>query len=1497
MLSIVIFDKDKAIEYTPDAKLSDLTCLGEPAREAISTRIGERFNPAMLLALQINLAANDPITFAEGFRLMLAVAKPPHDTSGCFSTIGKNPIRIGNHVGDHIRIADSASSLAIYPGELHVLDGDDIYLNGQKAGVGVHAIAYGDALWVDAIKIIYHERYIECKGYGFTSLLNLSTQATAVPVDFPIYKRSPRIIKRTPTEEVELKPPPRKEKEKKGALLRVILPPLMTSGIMVGGSLLMGRGLFVLISAASMLVSVIFSATMFISERKEKRRKAAARDKAYDEYLLTKRKDIHNLYESQRESLLYHNLTPAQIEREVTTLSPRIYERAANDGDFLTLSLGYASTPLSFQLKYDTDAKLDAEEEDPLEVEMRELGGSYANIPHMPLVVDLKNAHLGLVGEKAYIHRQLTSIFMQLCFYQSYHDIEVITLLEEEYHERFAWVRWYPHCKIKNINVTGLVTAENHRDQALGNVAQVLKQRKQKQDEEKKEARFLPHYVFIIDNPKLIINHSIMEYLQAADTSLGFSLIYTTHLQANLPENVKTVMVLTGGDNATLVMEEGLLKNTQATLPSVAGIGVDGISRRLAPLIHNQGVSTQIPESVTFFELYNVQRPEELPIFELWQKNACHKSLAVPLGLRGKDDIVYLNLHEKAHGPHGLVAGTTGSGKSEIVQSYILSLAINFHPHEVGFLLIDYKGGGMANLFSDLPHLLGTITNLDGSESMRALASVKSELAKRQRIFNDHDVNNINQYTKLFKANEASIPMPHLFIISDEFAELKKEQPDFMAELVSTARIGRSLGVHLILATQKPSGVVDDQIWSNSKFKLALKVANESDSNEVLKTPDAARITQPGRSYLQVGNNEIYELFQSAYSGAAYSETVVEKGFDSRVYLINKLGQGDLLNEDLSEVDAAEDSRLSQLDVTVTQVKTLYDMLKSTPVDKPWLPPLASSIVTPHIHLGTDVGKIAAVNLTIPLGMIDLPEEQNQVEYVYDFTNDGNLAILAAPGFGKSTALTNMALTLCTTNSPLLMNLYILDFGNSALAQLRALPHVADYMTIDDDEKLGKLEKFLAEELQNRKRLFASVNAINFRMYNELAGEKEFEKLPAIIVFIDNADILKEASGNFEDNLAKIMRDGIGVGMYVVLSATRPSALRYTIMNNTKSKVAMYMYEPGDITASVGRSKYMISEAKGRAMVKPTSGEASVAQLYLPVAFDDGDEMDYVRKVGAAIDAINTANTATKAAGVKMLPDTITYADLEPYIATALESKTAIIGFDKETTEPLGLDLTIPIHLVVGAPTTGKTNVFKIILAHVLKNDDEDNNTILANEIQVQKTSDETLCFIVDGRTGDLSDYAETKGIIYMDNAEQLDLFHEKLQAELTRREEERAASGMKQREYVAAHPPMLVFIDDGDYFIELTKPMSTEMLALINKAKDIGFVFIIASLSSKLRGFGDMLTTLKDTQSGIVLGAPNDQSNALLPIAGFRGVKAIPNIGFWSKRGDDRRVMLPLME
>ena len=242
------------------------------------------------------------------------------------------------------------------------------------------------------------------------------------------------------------------------------------------------------------------------------------------------------------------------------------------------------------------------------------------------------------------------------------------------------------------------------------------------------------------------------------------------------------------------------------------------------------------------------------------------------VGFRSGNAPCYLDIHERYHGPHGLVAGTTGSGKSETLQTYILSLAVNFSPEDVGFFIIDYKGGGMANLFDGLPHMIGSISNLSGNQVKRAMVSIQAENRRRQRIFAEYGVNNINGYTALYKNGDTSEPIPHLFIIIDEFAELKREEPEFMKELISVAQVGRSLGVHLILSTQRPSGTVDENIWANSKFRLCLRVQDRQDSMDMLHRPEAAYLTQAGRCYLQVGNDEIFELFQSGWSGATYDE-------------------------------------------------------------------------------------------------------------------------------------------------------------------------------------------------------------------------------------------------------------------------------------------------------------------------------------------------------------------------------------------------------------------------------------------------------------------------------------------------------------------------------------------------------------------------------------------------------------------------------------------------
>lgn len=278
------------------------------------------------------------------------------------------------------------------------------------------------------------------------------------------------------------------------------------------------------------------------------------------------------------------------------------------------------------------------------------------------------------------------------------------------------------------------------------------------------------------------------------------------------------------------------------------------------------------PKNVSLCDLWEVDEIHGSFILKQWSNHQSERTLIIPLGINQYHEILYLDMHENAHGPHGIIAGMTGSGKSEFLISMIMSLAIAYSPEDIAFLYIDYKGGGMSVSLKDLPHTAGIITNLDGNTIHRAFISLEAELIKRQKVFQEVAIKfsissmNIDLYQRLYHEKKISECIPHLFIIADEFAELKQQEPEFMDQLIRVARIGRSLGVHLILSTQKPAGVVDDQILSNTRFRICLKVADKADSNDILNCEDGAYIRDIGRFYIQIGYNEIYEQAQSAYS-------------------------------------------------------------------------------------------------------------------------------------------------------------------------------------------------------------------------------------------------------------------------------------------------------------------------------------------------------------------------------------------------------------------------------------------------------------------------------------------------------------------------------------------------------------------------------------------------------------------------------------------------------
>lgn len=1292
-----------------------------------------------------------------------------------------------------------------------------------------------------------------------TKLLEVQTECLEFE-GFPNYTRSPRIIKKVPKDTIEIRKPPEKAIMNKTSLAEMIVPPVLMAGVTVAVGLLTKAGAFMMLSTISTIMTLIFTVTKYFNEKKQCKRKNKHRIEKYESYLLEERKELNQARNQEIEAWSYNYPTIEKIEKLVLEYSPRLYERSLQDDDFLTISVGYTKAPVSFRITCDDDS-LDNGDDELADEEMK-LKEEFGSIDEKPVVIDLKKAHLGIVGYKENIHEQLKLIVSQLAFAQSYHDLQIVVIYNKTYDDEFSWMRWFPHCKIQSLNLRGIINSEHMRDQVLGSIHQILKDRKMKWEEKKNDAKFSPYFVFIIDDPKLISSHAIMEYLDKDGNNIAFSIIYTTQMMANLPDNIGTVVELLDSQKGKVVLQEKQFVNQEMNLYHVGNVRLDWISRNLSVLNHEQGIVSQIPESITFYDMYQIQSAHELHAEERWKKNQSHKSLAVPLGVRGNEEYVYLNLHEKAHGPHGLVAGTTGSGKSEIIQSYILSLAVNFHPYEVGFLLIDYKGGGMAGLFKNLPHLLGTITNLDGTESLRAMASIKSELLRRQKIFSEHGVNHINGYNKLFKNGEADIPIPHLFLISDEFAELKKEQPEFMAELISTARIGRSLGVHLILATQKPSGVVDDQIWSNSKFKLALKVQDEGDSREILKTPDAAFITQAGRAYLQVGNNEIYELFQSAWSGATVDKEGEEEKVDNRVYLINELGQGELLNDDLDAATESNEKKETQLDAIVDYINEVFEKQHCARVPKPWLPSLPYKMVNPV----QEVESSSKVNLSVSLGMVDIPDQQSQEEFILDLEQDGNFGYFAAGGYGKSMMLTNCILTLARRNKVSSLNFYIFDFGNSALIPLKDLAHTADYITYDDVEKRNKFFKLIQVEMKARKQAMAKIAAQNFSVYNQMVEKP----LKAIVIVVDNMDILKEIGIDEEEEFTKIARDGSGLGIYLIFSALNENSVRYGTMNNIKVKIAGYMYDQSDISSIVGRGAFKLPDKKGRAMVKYKG--INIMQVYTAVPFED--EIDYIEQLKHAVVQINEAYPGEAAPKIPVLPEIFHYEQMKEYEVSS-ENPDVLLGLNVEEVKLEGLSRNQSPFVIIGESGRGKTNMLKCIL----------------NQLDEMQT-----VYLFDSRSRELNSYKGMDGLTYVQSDDQISSFvNEMTDIGNSRGDEFSMAMAdneeLTMKEFISWQQPVYVIVDGTDEFIErINEDYEDTIAEILEKASSLGVVMIFSVHSAKFHGYDDLSGFIKKANYGLVLG--DQGSSDIFPVSYQDTIEFTR--GFLFNNGNKTKVMLP---
>lgn len=702
------------------------------------------------------------------------------------------------------------------------------------------------------------------------------------------YHRSPREVEPLDTELVEIEGPPAPKGENSmplvmqiGPALTMMLPMVLGSGLAIISSRMSGSvtsgfmytGLITAGCSGSLGAFWTYNNIKYAKKRREEEEKR--RIEIYSQYLTKCEERIKKSYERNCEILKICYPSSKEIVEKTYGSMDGMWGRNIYHDDFLYHRLGIGNLP--FQAPVSIPKERFSMVQDELSQKPRILKETYENLRCVPVGIDLLKQNLigisggeNKVGADSVIYNLVVQIATQNC----YTDVKMVFISSGgDWEERWKFALWFPHVWSENKKIRFVAYDSSEAGEVLFALTEVLRRRFEAQNGVGVGSQKipLPYYILFVEDESLISGELIEKYIYNREKNLGLTTVFLAERQEELPNQCECVIRNDGIFSGIWNVKQK--EKIQIQFDTVIKEQVDTLARRMSFLkVNERETGGEIPDSVTFFEMYGVGSPEELRVPERWRRNRTYSSMRALIGIKSGGEKCYLDLHEKYHGPHGLVAGTTGSGKSETIQTYILSLALNFSPDDVGFLIIDYKGGGMGNLFAKLPHVLGQISNLSGNQIRRAMVSIKSENLRRQRVFNEYGVNHIDLYTKLYKNGEANIPIPHLFIVIDEFAELKREEPEFMRELISVAQVGRSLGVHLILATQKPAGTVDDNIWSNAKFRLCLRVQDRQDSMDMLHKPDAAYLTGVGKGYLQVGNDEIYEQFQSGWSGAEYDK-------------------------------------------------------------------------------------------------------------------------------------------------------------------------------------------------------------------------------------------------------------------------------------------------------------------------------------------------------------------------------------------------------------------------------------------------------------------------------------------------------------------------------------------------------------------------------------------------------------------------------------------------
>jgi S-DNA-T family DNA segregation ATPase FtsK/SpoIIIE len=927
------------------------------------------------------------------------------------------------------------------------------------------------------------------------------------------YSRSPRLVERPRPPRVVLPEPPPEPQKLSFPVLTIVLP------------VLVGVVMTVLLHQLAYLAFVALSPIMMVGNAlTERRRGKRGYRQRVAEFRQRHEQAQADLAAARQAELSYRrhiHPDPASLLLIATAPSRRLWERQPADDDFLALRLGTGI------VRWSTGDQ-----------------GGELSLPDAPVALALPACGAaGLTGRPADTRALARAMLLSAAVLHSPREVTITVLTAPDAEADWDWLRWLPHARQPDSH-PGLVRVGNDVGsirQRLAELTAVLESRRPGTYAGARVTRPEVSDLVVLDGSYRLRMSFDLGVLLREGPSAGLYFLCLDETAAQLPTECRQAVVRLADDDGSVVatlLSPGE-EHDHITADVVSPAACETAARAMAPVVDVGGrtAAGSLPSSVRFLDTAGLEPPDPGQIWARWESGG--RTTQALIGVRA-DGPFALDL---AQGPHLLVAGTTGSGKSELLQTMVASLAVANRPDAMNFVLIDYKGGAAFRAFRTLPHTVGMLSDLDEFLVERALVSLRAELQRRKTILDRADKTNIQRYWDSLPGRPGSDPLPRLVIVVDEFAVMADKLPEQLASLIDIGRQGRSLGIHLVLATQRPAGVVTADMRSNINLRIALRVASPEDSRDVIDTVDAARIPAEGcagRAYAWLGDGRPV-AFQSARVGGRRPGAK-----QAQAPLAVPLPWGGL-GHATPGAEAGPGRAGQPADLPgdeVTDLSLLVDAIRAAARDEasrqwsPWSPPLPAALAAPELAARWPADQD---RLRLRYGLVDRPHEQRQVPAVFDIARGGHMLVAGAPQSGRSTVLRTLAGCLAAQVNPDDAYLYVLD-GGGALAALSALPHCGAVVTAAEPDRMERLLSRLTAELGARTRMLAAGGYGDLAEYR--AAQPSGRRPPFLIILVDRYDAFLTAlehidGGRLLGELQRLIRDGLAGGIRVVVTGDR----------------------------------------------------------------------------------------------------------------------------------------------------------------------------------------------------------------------------------------------------------------------------------------------------------------------------------------------------------------------